>query len=253
MSLINEALKKAQRQRTDAPATTAPAAPVASTDTPAPRIAKRRPPMPARTLMLLIGGGGALVVVAAVFVFVFFLADFSEEPAPSPKAPNSVLTANGSQLSAPSSVPSLTAHSSQPIAPSPQLQLPAVQLPAITVPAAVEPAPSTPLVSSPAPLAPASSPQSPSPQAASPTPASSVAVAKEGAPSTGDSRVHEFLEKLRVAGIRASETDPRVIMNDRIYRVNDIVDKVTRLRLTRVEASALTFVDATGFEYRKNL
>lgn len=64
--------------------------------------------------------------------------------------------------------------------------------------------------------------------------------------------MYEFLEKLRVSGIRASDTDPKVIMNDRVYRLNDIVDRTTQLRLTRIEASTLTFVDASGFEYRKN-
>jgi hypothetical protein len=57
---------------------------------------------------------------------------------------------------------------------------------------------------------------------------------------------------LRVAGIRVSPTDPKVIMNDRVFRLNDLVDRTTQLRLVKVEASTLTFVDASGFEYRKN-
>ncbi|MBC8040362.1 MAG: hypothetical protein H7Y06_07465 [Opitutaceae bacterium] len=65
--------------------------------------------------------------------------------------------------------------------------------------------------------------------------------------------VYEFLEKLRVSGVRASATDPKVIMNDRVFRLNDIVDKTLQLRLTRVDNSALIFSDASGFEYRKSL
>jgi len=65
--------------------------------------------------------------------------------------------------------------------------------------------------------------------------------------------VYEFLEKLRVSGVRASPTDPKVIMNDRVYRLNDIVDKATQLRLIRVDNFTLTFSDPSGFEYRKTL
>jgi hypothetical protein len=69
---------------------------------------------------------------------------------------------------------------------------------------------------------------------------------------TANPKVYEFLETLRIAGIRVSATDPKVIMNDRVFRLNDLVDRVTQLRLTKIEASTLTFVDASGFEYRKN-
>jgi hypothetical protein len=65
--------------------------------------------------------------------------------------------------------------------------------------------------------------------------------------------VYEFLEKLRVAGVRASSTDPKVIMNDRVFRLNDIVDKPLQLRLIRVDNIALTFSDPSGFEYKKPL
>jgi hypothetical protein len=65
-------------------------------------------------------------------------------------------------------------------------------------------------------------------------------------------RVYEFLDALRITGIRVSDTDPKVIMNDRVFRLNDLVDRATGLRLTVVAPSTLTFVDQTGYEYRKN-
>jgi len=69
---------------------------------------------------------------------------------------------------------------------------------------------------------------------------------------TANPLVYEFLEKLRVAGIRASPTDPKVIMNDRVFRLNDIVDRITQLRLVRIDNDTLTFVDGSGFEYKKS-
>jgi hypothetical protein len=59
MSLINEALKKAQNQRTvdlTAAPSSVPAALGSGTSQPV-RIAKRPPPLAARTLMGLLGGG----------------------------------------------------------------------------------------------------------------------------------------------------------------------------------------------------
>jgi hypothetical protein len=61
------------------------------------------------------------------------------------------------------------------------------------------------------------------------------------------------LESLRISGIRVSPTDPKVIMNDRVFRLNDLVDRPTQLRLIRIDSSTLTFVDASGFEYQKSL
>ena len=63
--------------------------------------------------------------------------------------------------------------------------------------------------------------------------------------------VVEFLERLRVAGVRASATDPKVLMNDRVYRLNDVVNRALGLRLTAISASTLIFVDDSGFEYTK--
>ena len=41
-------------------------------------------------------------------------------------------------------------------------------------------------------------------------------------------------------------------MNDRVFRLNDIVDRATQLRLLRIDGSTLTFIDASGFEYQKS-
>jgi hypothetical protein len=41
-------------------------------------------------------------------------------------------------------------------------------------------------------------------------------------------------------------------MNDRVFRVNDIVERTFGLRLTKVDTNSLTFTDAGGAVYVKN-
>jgi hypothetical protein len=43
------------------------------------------------------------------------------------------------------------------------------------------------------------------------------------------------------------------MINERVFRVNDIVDRGLSVRLTKVEANQLTFTDVNGFAYVKNL
>jgi hypothetical protein len=73
------------------------------------------------------------------------------------------------------------------------------------------------------------------------------------APAKADERIAAFIDSIRVAGIRSSGTESRALMNDRVYRVNEIVDRASGLRLTKVEANALTFTDTNGVVYVKNL
>ena len=254
MSLINEALKKAQRQRTDTPIAQPAPAPVGTNEAPVARIAKRRPPMPARTLVILLGGGVSLLLMGGVFIFIFFLHGLDSAPEPQPIA-----------VAVRPSSPVVSPPPSAPSAESPTLNTqpstlnsapPAVQLPPIVATSSQLPAPSSQhstLNTQPA-VAPSPPPQvvSVPPASAPSTQPSTLNTQPTAATPTANSRVYEFLEKLRVSGIRASDTDPKVIMNDRVYRLNDIVDRTTQLRLTRIEASTLTFVDASGFEYRKN-
>ncbi len=43
----------------------------------------------------------------------------------------------------------------------------------------------------------------------------------------------------------------KVLMNDRFYRVNDIVERKLGVRLITVAAESLTFADANGVTYVK--
>lgn len=54
-----------------------------------------------------------------------------------------------------------------------------------------------------------------------------------------------------MTGVRAAGADSKVLMNDRVYHVNDMVDYELGLRLTSVTTSALTFVDENGLVYTK--
>jgi hypothetical protein len=67
-----------------------------------------------------------------------------------------------------------------------------------------------------------------------------------------DPRIQSFVDAIKVAGIRSSGTDSKVLMNDKVYRVNDIVDRSLNLRLVEVQADSLTFVDENSVSYTKN-
>jgi hypothetical protein len=71
-------------------------------------------------------------------------------------------------------------------------------------------------------------------------------------PSKPDPKILAYLDALRVAGIRVSDTGSKVLMNDRVYRESEIVDHLLGLRLKKVESDTLTFVDERGVTYTKN-
>jgi hypothetical protein len=70
-------------------------------------------------------------------------------------------------------------------------------------------------------------------------------------PGAPDERVTAFVEAVRVTGIRSSGTESRVLMNERVYRVNDIVDRTLNVRLIQAEGDSLTFSDPRGVTYVK--
>jgi hypothetical protein len=217
MSLINEALKKAQRQRTGDPVDATPSSrPVPTGGGAGVRVAKRRPPMPARTQMLLIAGSAALLLMSGAVAFIFLIG----EPEAPPPVRRPVVVAKPVPVT-PAPVP--------PVAPTrprqPDVTLTLPESPAERIAAAA---------------------------AKTAAAAKAEKLAAQPVGPVANPRVHEFLDALRITGIRVSDTDPKVIMNDRVFRLNDLVDRATGLRLTVVEPSTLTFVDQTGFEYRKN-
>ena len=246
MSLINDALKKAQRLRTEDTAGTAPP----GTGAGEMRVSKRREPQTSQQLVALAAGVVTLVVLTVVATVWLVNRPATPQPATLAAAPKPTITvaaaapiivAPGSK-STPS--PVTTVPDSPPVAssPTPVVAQSATPLPNLIL------ATSTPSVATqvatvaeiPAvaqPLPPENSPAVPPPPAA---------------PVKGDERIHVFVDAIRVTGIRSSGDESRVLMNERVYRVNDIVDRTLGLRLTRVGTDSLTFTDGNGAVYVKN-
>ena len=263
MSLINEALKKAQRLRTEDPAGSAP--PIPGGGIP---VAKRAQPRSTQQLVVL-GVGGIVLVVLSVVVTVWLVNRPSAVPPASPVAAHPApKTAQDSTAPAPVIVPPVIAPAPvadappKPAAPPPAVAAnatPVVPVPAPAIVKAAPPAlPIAAAVHAPAPTpapppAPTPSPataatdSSPPPTAAAPAPTPPPAE-----PVKSDERVHAFVDAIHVTGIRSSGSDSRVLMNDRVFRVNDIVERNLGLRLTKVESGSLTFTDANGATYVKN-
>jgi hypothetical protein len=102
---------------------------------------------------------------------------------------------------------------------------------------------STPKAVAPAPITPP-----PAAPAVAQTP-SSAATIPPGAP---DERVAAFVDSIRVTGIRSSGTESRVLMNERVYRINEIVERNLGVRLIKAAADSLTFSDPRGVTYVKS-
>jgi hypothetical protein len=233
MSLINEALKKAQQARHHGAAAEA-----------TPGVVERRDQPPsARTTLLIAAGAVVLVVIAMVLTALWITR--------SPKNATVAVTAP------PPSAPVTPQPTVKDAAPKPVvISLPTLSTPPpITVPVekpAATPSPTPATITSTTPVKlPATA--STSSSASAPTVASSPVPAP--APAELDpkqvERIHQFVEAVRVTGIRASGTESKVLMNDRVYRVNDIVDRTLGLRLTKVGTDSLTFTDTSGATYVK--
>ncbi len=248
MSLINEALKKAQKQRTGE-STPLPAIGGESAE----RIARRSKPAGFNTLLLWLGIGGtvlAVVVVAGVFLL--------RKPPSSPvvaTAPAPVLVPP-SALVASTPAPKPAGPEAVPAAPAPTIASRSNATPAsasavgaTTTPPPAPVAPHKPEASAPAVVA--------VPAPSVPAAAIDVAVppkpepAKPALPGKLEPRAINYIESLHVAGIRASSTDAKVLMNDRVYRVGSIVEREMGLKLTGITSNSLTFEDEHGASYTR--
>lgn len=233
MSLINDALKKAQKQRSgEAP-------PLAAMPTiggeAATRIAKRGRPTGFNTLLVR-GGVGLAVAVVLVGGGLFL---FRDRPAPAADNPPAPKSAETPAPAAAAPAPTATAPAPAPTQFVVPIATPTKTAPApaatttVATPAKVEPTP---------PAAPVAAPV-----AAQPAPPKVAAPPAKLGP-----RAIAFIENLRVVGIRASATDSKVLMNDRVYRVGDTVEHEMDLKLTGITSSSLTFEDEQGARYTRN-
>ena len=271
MSLINDALKKAQKlqtQQTTAPAT--PPAPAGASAAAPSVVARRSNPVKFETILL----GLVALVVVLVGVTVIAVLVFKKETKPVVASAPHATTPAPAVLSA-----AAAAASAAPSAPASTLPVEAgapsaehAAKPATTGPAPAT-APTTTPVSPPAATAVAPSPQPP----ASPAPAPVVAappetepppadIAQSEPPATNqaarsfppagphqDHKILALINNLHVTGVRVAGDDSKVLMNNRVYRVNDMIDYELGVKLTGVSTTALTFVDENGIVYTRSL
>lgn len=248
MSLINEALKKAQKQRTgEAP--TLSAMPSIGGERPV-HIAKRNKPPGFDALLIRLGLGlGALIIVIVGGIFLFRGKGADSSPAGS--APTTVAS-----TPAPAPAVSTPAVSTPPAAAPATAPASTFVVPNVTTTPAT-PARSEPVVAMPEPVRPTPAPVTPqvaaAPVVAPPAPAPEP-VRPTAPPPQLEPRAINHIESIRVAGIRASATDPKdskVLMNDRVYRIGNIVEAEMGLRLVEITSGSLTFEDARGGRYTR--
>ena len=206
MSLINDALKKAQNRHGDSTPSTSPAGPAAIPSAP------RKGKTPFGKIALICAGIALLSAAVSATVILLVV---RKDPPPTPSV--STTTSPGSSAQ---STPATTPISAPVIAPV----TPAPVTPPIVVEKPLQPGPTTPSVTLPPP-----EPVAP--------------VIKLG------TRIQSFIDRLRVTSIRISDTGNKVILNDRLFRTNDLVEPSLGLRLTDIQANQLTFTDESGNTY----
>jgi hypothetical protein len=253
MSLINEALKKAQKQRTgDAPSLTSmPGVGGESAE----RIARRGRSSGGPNLLLWGGVGVAALAVVVAGAFLFL-----RRPAPAPTIPPATTVSAPVPAPKPAeSAPKSVEPAPQPVAPAPVTHTAAVTLPPAPStpppqPASVVAAPVNPPLATTVILTPVEPPKpvEVAPGQLAPEPAKPTAPATPAAARKLEPRAINFINSIRVAGIRAASTDSKVLMMDRVYRVGDIVEAEMGLKLAGITASSLTFEDENGARFTRN-
>ncbi len=225
MSLINEALKKAQKQRTgDSPSLSS--MPGIGGE-PAARIAKRAKPVGFNSLLIRIGAG-AIALVALLVGGIFLVRMLLHRPsAPPPAKPALVVEA-----------------ASQPAESAPAIKVPAPSSSVANTFVLPIAAPATPPPAAPARVVAERKPEPPPP----PPPSEP---AKAQPPPKLEPKAISYIENLHVAGIRAAGAESKVLMSDRVYRIGDIVEHELGLKLTGISSSSLTFADEHGAVYTR--
>jgi hypothetical protein len=222
MSLINDALKKAARQRAEEQADV-----VAPMPGGARRVPRQGAPMKTQTMILVGAAALALIVVSVVVTGIMM----TSKPEAGPAA--------------------ATAQAAPPAqSPAPKI---VVQAPAITVAAPQRSAPAP--TPTPVPVVEALPTPTPSPlpvvQAPAPAAASAPAAAGAASQSHTD-MVQAVIDAYHISGVRLSGAGSKALVDGRVYKLNDIVDKALGLKLVKVDEDHLTFVDRDGATFVRN-
>ncbi len=243
MSLINDALKKAQKERTPDKGATPPPPPPRTPAVP-PGISRGGKPRKNNTVVYVVCGAVVLVALS-VAATVYLLRDqpaapvVASAPAPTPaKAPTATPPPIGP---APASQ---VAASPQAAIPAPAETVAPTKAPASNPVAAVNPHPDPePIVFAPRPPDGGATPAAEAPATEPATNSRGIEIPKP------NPRVRTIIERFRITGIRLSAK--KVIINERLFAEGDVVEPAIDLRLTKIEKDLLTFVDSTGLVYYK--
>lgn len=231
MSLISEALKKAQRERHVTP-----------TESPAPRPdsgpTRRRAQSFSPPSLILLGAGIVALFIVSVVSAVLWInrpsppVNLSAKPTPSRALPNPPPIT-------PPAIPINSTPTAAPIAASAPLA------PSST---SIQPAPTgTPIKLSLSPTPAASSTPVATPNPFTPT----ILSSPQTSPVTAsfDPKIQTIIDAWRIAGIRSSGDNSKVFLNDRVYKINELVDVARGIRLTHVTPKNLTFTTPDGITY----
>lgn len=246
MSLLNEALKKAQRQQHTEQQASARVIVQTSTGGAAPAVT--RTGMSTRLFAVLIAG--AVVLVSGSVLGTVLLLRNTTAPAGEKEAAAETAQVPEKIAAAPvvTPTPVLTA----PPAPAPVTDVGslAIHVPAATVaaPAPASPAAPEPVATTPAEPAPvATTPEAPA------TPTIRIASLDDDTAAARETAAYSVINALRISGIRGTGADCRVLIDGRVYRLNAVIDRTLGLRLTGVEADRILFTDSHGTVFTRML
>lgn len=246
MSLLNEALKKAQRQQHTEQQASARVIVQSSFAGTAPAVT--RTGMSTRLFTLLIAGAVVLVSGSVLGTVLLLRKPDAAKAAPAPLA-----------LTAPTPA-APTAAAPQPAAIVTQATsadagslairvaiptTPVTPAPTEATPTSV-PEPAAAVTTTPAPAA------APAPAAVT-TPQIRIASIDEDTAAARETAAYSVINAMRISGIRGTGTDSRVLIDGRVYRINSVVDRTLGLRLTAVEADRLLFTDSRGTVFTRML
>jgi hypothetical protein len=249
MSIINDALKKAARQRAQEENDLGSLMP-GSHHGQSPRGKKKNS---TQTIVLISAAALVLIVVSVVATGIFVAAKpqaapvAAERPVPTPVAP---------AVQAPAvaliSIPKAVSMYPTPVAVAEER--PAIALAPTLAPTAVPTAIPT--------LAPTATPIA-YPTAVpteAPTPVALITLhppepvapsATTPADQAHNDLVQGLVDRLQVSGVRAAGLGSKALVDGHVYRVNDVLDRTTGLKLIGVDEDHLTFVDSKGVKYVK--
>jgi hypothetical protein len=220
MSLINDALKKAARQRAQDQAHVIPPMPGGG----AGGYGQSRPKS-MQTMVLIGAGAVALIVVSVVVTGMMMNRTPEAKVAPAPAAPVAA-----APVSSPTPAPQKVVVQAPQITISLPQAEPVARVAAPTALPRPTPTPVPILRAEPTPVA---------------TPPLAAATPAVPAQSQADA-IQALIDGFLVSGVRSAGSESKALINGHVYKLNDLIDKTLGLRLVKVEQDKLTFVTRDG-------